>query len=399
MRRIFFLWLLPLALMGQSKYEYQELTGIVRAIEPGFNFAYQYLYLEVNGERSGYMFNPEYGALLHQRITPGDRITFRARLDLRSREWRKKMEASNRPLPWYMFMDVITEIKLEDQWLVLSEWKGTDGNPESGVFINKMVVGAYKLDGLSSALLFEGGIVATYLGSYLYPGAINTIKIGDRVSFGGQKMNPSEGFKYPVEPVRGVYYFNRLNHHTGTLYSYLFKQNSVCIGVRFNLADGKRLDVSFPSEEAIRVKEYLANHKDELQIYCSDYKPEGQLHPVELHALVSPGDTLFITNFGFYGGADGKHDHQPVDINGKITRVNVTPKGAVSSLIVNGDYYIEIDAMMAQQLTRYFQKGKSITIQGKQRIKKQGEIYQKNYNIVMPERLTIDGKTFSVYEP
>lgn len=399
MCKFLFMWLLPLALTAQSKYEYQELTGIVRSIEPGLNFAYQYLLLEVDGDRSGFMFNPEYGELLHQRLTPGDKITIRVRLDVRSREWRTKMEVSKRPLPWYMFMDVITEIKLGDQWMDMPEWKGSVERPEFGVFINKKVVDEYKFDGLSSALLFEGGIVATYLGSYLYPGAINTIKTGDRVSFGGRKMKPSEGFKYPVETVQGVYYFNRLNHHTGTLYSYLFKQNSVCIGVRFNLAGGKQLDVSFPSEEAMRVKEYLANHKDALQIYCSDYKPEGQLHPVELHALVSPGDTLFITNFGFYGGADGKHDYQPVDINGKITRVNLTPKGAVSSLIVNGDYYIEIDAMMAQQLTRYFQKGKPITIQGKQRIKKEGEIYQKNYNIVMPERLTIDGKTFSVYEP
>ncbi len=399
MKTIFFFWLLPLAVLGQSKYEYQEMTGVVKSIEPGLHFAYQYLFLEVDGKPQGFIFNPEYGVLLYRHLKPGDKITFRARLDLREREWREKLKASNRPLPWYVFPDLITEIKLENQWIAFPESNRIIEKAEFGVFINKKVVGEYKLDGLSSALIFEGGIVATYLGSYLYPGAINTIKTGDRVSFGGRKMKPSEGFKYPVEPVRGVYYFNRLNHHTGTLYSYLFKQNSVCIGVRFNLADGKRLDVSFPSEEAMRIKEYLANHKDDLQIYCSDYKPEGQLHPVELHALVSPGDTLFITNFGFYGGADGKHDHLPIDINGKITRVNVTPKGAVSSLIVNGDYYIEIDAMMAQQLTRYFQKGKSITIQGKQRIKKQGEIYQKNYNIVMPERLTIDGKTFSVYEP
>jgi hypothetical protein len=88
-----------------------------------------------------------------------------------------------------------------------------------------------------------------------------------------------------------------------------------------------------------------------------------------------------------------------VDIAGKITRINLTAKGNVSSLIINSEYYVEIDAMMAQQLALHFQKGKQISIQGKQRIKKVGEIYQRDYQIVVPERLTIDGKTFSVYIP
>jgi hypothetical protein len=55
--------------------------------------------------------------------------------------------------------------------------------------------------------------------------------------------------------------------------------------------------------------------------------------------------------------------------------------------------------MMAQQLGYLFKKGKPVVIAGKERIKKMGEIYNKNYRIITPEKILIDGKTFSVYIP
>lgn len=393
------LLLTPLQLISQPKVEIREITGVVKSFEPGLSFAFQYLYIEVDGKPIGFMFNPDQGQFLYQRIKPGDNLTFRARIDPRGREWRKKMEESNRPLPWYMFTDLITAIRIDNQWIELPEESRYLDNSVTNVFIGKQVIGEYKLAGLTSALVFEGGLVATYLGSLRYPGSINAIKVGDRVSFGGYQRQAREGYKYPIESVKEVYLFQHLIPYTGELYSYLFKQNSVCIGARFNIDDGKKLDVSFPTEEATRIKEFLSRNDGEVQIFSSNYKPEGQLHPIELHALISGTDSLFIKKFGFYGGADGQHEHNPVEVSGKITRINLTPKGNVSSLIIDSDYYVEIDAMMAQQLSLHFQKGKQITISGKQRIRKEGEIYQKNYHIVVPERLTIDGKTFSVFEP
>lgn len=399
MRVFLILMLVPIALTAQPKYEVQEFTGVLKSFEPGLHFAFQYLQVEVDGKKIGFMVHPEYGQYLNQRIKLGDQITFRAQIDLRGREMKKKLETSKRPLPWFAFVDLVTDIKIDNKWIELPEVKVDGSDLEFGVFIKRRVIGEYKQGGVNSAVIFEGGIVATYLGSYQYPGLINSLRVGDLVSFGGRKMPFREGYKYPIEPVEGVYYFSPLKEYSGELYSFLFKQNSVCIGVRFNLSGGKKLDVSFPSKDATRIKDFLNRNEEKLLIYTNDYKPEGQIHPTELHALISSRDTLFIKEFGFYGGADGNHEHDPVAITGKITRINVSPKGSVSSLIINSDYYVEIDAMMAQQLARYFQKGKQISIQGKQRIKKEGEIYQKSYHIVVPERLTVDGKTFSTYNP
>lgn len=393
------LLVIPLQLISQPKVEIREFTGVVKSFEPGFQFAFNYLCLEIDGSRPWFMFNPEQGQFLYEHVRPGDNITLRVRVDLRGREWRKKFEGTDKQLPLYFFPDFIVAIRLDNQWFELPEEPKYLENAKTGVFIGKKVIGEYKQEGLTSALVFEGGLVATYLGSLRYPGSINTIKIGDKVSFGGYQRQYREGYKYPIESVKEVYMFQHLIPYTGELYSYLFKQNAVCIGVRFNIDDGKKLDVSFPTEEATRIKEFLSRNDGEVQIYSSNYKPEGQLHPIELHALISGSDSLFIKKFGFYGGADGQHEHKPVEVSGKITRINLTPKGNVNSLIIDSDYYVEIDAMMAQQLSLHFQKGKQITIMGKQRIRKEGEIYQKDYRIVVPERLTIDGKTFSVFEP
>jgi hypothetical protein len=300
-----------------------------------------------------------------------------------------------------MFNDRIIEIKIHNEWVPLPEKQKGYPSGDYKVFLEKKVIRDYYLNGIRKALIFEEGLVVSHLGSSLNSGPIDFVNVGDVVSFMGYKTGVAEGYKYPVDGVRDVYYFNQLKRENGKAFSYLFKQNSVCIGVKFNLPSGKQLSVSFPTEDAERVKHFL-NTNDELRIYYFENKPyevENMLHPPELHALVKPGDTLYINKFGFYGGADGKHDYKDVQVNGKITRINVSDKGNIISIIVASDYYVEIDAMMAQQLGYFFQKGKEVSIQGKERIKKEGEIYQKDYHLITPEKVIVDGKTFLLYHP
>lgn len=399
--RVLIFFFLSLSAAAQPKFEVQEFTGVVKSIVPGYRFALEFIIFDVNGRETGFSFFPSYGTFINEHIKPGDQISLKANVNLRMNSLREEMRRANKPLEFFMFNDRIMEIKINGEWISLAEKEEGYIPGEHKVFLEKKVINDYFLNGRRNALLFEDGMVASYMGSTRYPGPINSVKVGDVVSFMGHKTGIAEGYKYPVDGVTAVYHFNQLKQERGKAFSYLFKQNSVCIGVKFNLPSGKQLSVSFPTEDAERVKHFL-NTNDELRIYYFEnktYEVEDMLHPPELHALVKTGDTLYINKFGFYGGADGKHDYKDVQVNGKITRINTSARGNIISLLVASDYYVEIDAMMAQQLGHFFQKGKEVSIQGKERIRKEGEIYQKDHRIVTPEKVVVDGKTFLLHNP
>lgn len=397
------LWILSfffisLSVAAQPRYEIQEFTGIVKSIEPGFRFALEYLMFEVNGKSEGFAFSPQYGTFIYEKVKPGDRVTIKANVNLRMRQLRTEMHEKNKELSWFMFNDRITEIKIGNEWIALPEKENGYSPAEVRVFLEKEVIGEYWKSGFRSGLIFESGLVAAYMGFNKYFDPMSDFKKGDRVSFNGYKMGRVEGYKYPIDGISEVYHFSPLTKISGKLYSYLFKQNSICIGAKFEISGRKQLSVSFPSDDAERIRQFLRTDS-KVDIYYNNYKIEGQLHPPELHALVKPGDTLYINKFGFYGGADGKHDYKEVEVNGKITKINTSDKGNILSVIVASDYYVEIDAMMAQQLGYFFQKGKEVRIVGKERIRKEGEIYQKDYKIITPEKVVVDGKTFLLYNP
>jgi len=396
--RVLFFVFVTASTIAQPKFEIQEFTGVVKSIEPGFRFALEYIMFEVDGKMEGFTFYPHHGKFIYEKVKPGDRVTLKVNVNLKLRQLRKDMDEKNKELSWFMFNDRITEIKIGNEWYALPEKQIGYANPDFKIFLDREVAYDYWQRGYRSALIFEDGVVAAYLNSNKYFNAMDSIPPGSKVSFGGIKMGVADGYQYPTDGVNEVYYFNPLTKVSGKAFSYIFKQNFVCIGVKFSINRGKQLSVSFPSEEAVRIKQFLKTD-DQVQIYYNNYKEAGQLHPPELHALVKPGDTLYINKFGFYGGADGKHEYNDVQLNGKITRINVSDKGNIISIIVGSDYYVEIDAMMAQQLGYFFQKGKELNIQGKERIKKEGEIYQRDYHIIVPEKVVVDGKTFLLYHP
>ncbi len=398
MRAFLILMLVPFALTAQPKYEVQEFTGVVKSIGSGFGFALQQIVLDVNGELNGFLFNPGYGSWVVRNVKVGESLTLRANVNVKYAEMKKKRIDRNKISSVFFFHDQILAIKTQNGWYEMPDIKEEVVN-HTEVFLEKKVIDEYVVDGKRTALIFENGLVGYYHPILSTDDKMRDIKIGDYVSFGSYRRHIGQGFEFPIPGVKDVYYFNRLIGVEAKLHSYLFKQNFVRIGVKFKATDGKMVSVAFPSDDAQRIQEFI-KPGEPLKFYYSDFKIDDQpLALPELHAIVQNTDTLFIRTFGFFGGADGRHEHEPVDIAGKITRINLTAKGNVSSLIINSEYYVEIDAMMAQQLALHFQKGKQISIQGKQRIKKVGEIYQRDYHIVVPERLTIDGKTFSAYNP
>ncbi|GHM99365.1 hypothetical protein WSM22_08550 [Cytophagales bacterium WSM2-2] len=390
-----FLLLLPLSALPQAVLEEMEFSGVVTAIDPGFSFALERLTLDVKGKEEPFLFYPNYGNAVFEKIRIGMTVTVKANVNPKSRRLYDDLDKRNKAFSWFLRRDHITEIKTETDKIVFTKPTEQKSTKAYKVFLDRKVVDLYSEKGLNSGLILGNGVIAFNQGITLFFDRLKDVKKNDSVSFIGFKMEKKDGYRYPIERVNEVYYFTPLQRESGYLKSLLFKQNHACIGLKFKTKSGE-LKVSIPSDMAVRLKDFLKTDV-EAKIYYGPYSDLDKLILPELHGIVQGRDTLLINDFGFYGGADGKHDFQWVLVEGKISHIDKTPKGNIESIVVDSEYYIEIDAMMAQQLGHMFQKGKKVTIQGKERIKKKGEIYSKKYRIVTPEKLTIDDRTFSAF--
>jgi hypothetical protein len=390
------------SLSAQVTYEEKEYSGIVAAIEPGNTFNLSQLVLNVDGREEPLVFNPIYGKLLVDKLKVGTKITIKANVNHKARERYYAADIKLRGFIRNFIQDVITEISIGNELFKLKPLvpqaysKERIGKPK--VFIDRKVIDFYSEGNFKRGIIFDDGFVAFNKSIDVYYDPCRDMKIGDSVSFTGFKLETFEGGKYPVEGVKKVYTLGFLNKSYGRVESFLFKQNEVCIGVKFSTKSGKELKLSFPSDRAEKVKKFLKPGVD-LKIYHGRLYDITNLDLPELQAIIQNKDTLYIEEFGFFGGADVDHDHTPIELKGKITRINKTACGGIMNIIVNHEYYVEIEAMMAQQLGSLFKRGQEISVAGKVRIKKQGEIYKKDYKIVTPEKVVVDGKMFSINQP
>lgn len=396
-----FLWVFLLStfhLGAQPKFELQEFTGAVKSIEPGFRFALEKICLEVNGVKDCFIFPPDYGKFLTDRVQINDVVTVRAQVNIKARESRKNWANKLSDIPWFLFRDVVQEIKIKDEWIKLPPVKEDKQKVKAELFLHVPILMEYREDGFKKGVLIPNGIFLfnQVIGNYYDP--LKEYKVGDRVSFIGPQVGPNEGYVYIWPEVKSVYHMATLRNERVEIQSLLFKQNHTCIGAKFKTTSGNEVSVSFPSYRAEEIKSFLKPNVVQEIFFGRDYET-GKYNLPELHAIIQGSDTLKIEELGFYGGADGKHEHKDVGVVGKITHLDRTPKGNVASIVVNSEYYMEIDAMMAQQIGYIFKKGLMISVIGKERIKIPGELYKKNYKIVVPEKVVVDGKTFSLYQP
>lgn len=368
------------------KFEIQEMKGEVLGITSGFSFAYSGLTLKKAGNDTAYFrFSPQYGALMVQHYKAGSEIELRANVALDVSPRQRKMIAM------YNFQDALLAVKIDGKWVPLEEARW-EGKPESKVFLERKVKENYYGYGEMNALLLAGNTVAFINPDLSRIYQLKKINVGEVVSFIGYAYPAKEGYAYPRWQPQHVYSFVPLTKAQGTVKSFLYKQNYVYIGLVIQTRDGE-VQLSFPSDMARQVKQFVDEHPS-MTAYSSGFKLEDQLNPPELHALASDGDTLKIDRFGFYGGADVKHEHKPTELEGKITALNRSGKGNVISFIVGTDCYIEVDHNMEKQLSSYLKKGNVIKVSGQERIKHEGEIYAKDYRIVTPREITVDGKVF-----
>ena len=130
-------------------------------------------------------------------------------------------------------------------------------------------------------------------------------------------------------------------------------------------------------------------------VYYMDFTVTNVLEPPTAHAIIQGTDTLFFRQI-FYGGADVKHAFKPAAVEGRITRINRTQKEQILSIIVSPDIFVEINPLIAKQLAPLLTKGRHIAVSGDERVKLEGEIYEKDYRIISPAKLVIEGKEFLI---
>lgn len=376
---------------SQAKFEVLEFTGKVAGIRSGWGFALEVIELQVGGESQYFRIDPIYGKSILSKIKTGQELTLKANVNLTLQENIKKSQKKRNYWGQY-FMDQVTAIQLNNEWIQTPPTQqkviAVREISRPQVFLEQKVEGEYFIDGFRKGLIFSNGMVA--FASYINPvlDLMKTISPGDKVSFMGYESPVKDEFVFPIQNVRSVFSFSKLTRLEGKIEAFIHKQNYARIGAVIN---GKRL--SFPAERA-RDLEKFANDKKVI-VYFDGIEDEKTNLLSTIHALIQENDTLYFPN-QYYGGPDGNHEHKDVQVEGEITKVNRNDKGRIISLLVSKDCFIEIDPQMATQLGNLLKKGTTLKVSGEERIKKEGEIYEKDYRIITPKRIAADQKEFIV---
>jgi hypothetical protein len=377
---------------AQSKFEIKEFSGTLKSIEPYWSFAYQRLVVAVPGEKDRiFIFNPKYGELILDNFKVADPLKLRVKINPSKQAMKKKVSST---VLQYWFRDYVVGIEIGDKWIDLEEDLLPDKSKnESVLILDQLVVDEVWVDSYKRGFVVEDGVVVY---SYFqgYPAARNQdIEIGDKISVIGRVTEDEKGSAYPKDNIKKVIGFTRLYKDKGTIKSLLYKQNYTCIGLVLNTASGE-IKLSFPSNYAERIQRFADKGKPVIS-YFTEHAWKDELNPTELHALIQGSDTLKILEYGFFGGADIKHEHKPADITGKITKVNKLESGTIYSVILDNESFIDIDFATQKQIGHLLKRGTVIEVQGNERIKAEGELYSEDYRIIIPSKIIIDKKVFA----
>ena len=383
---LIFACLLSYSAFTQPKFEIIEYTGTVLSVRPGYGFALETIELKTKDDTYFFRIGPEYGQSILSKIKIGQTITLRASVNLKTRETLKLLKRKYIGIPYH---EQILEIKLDNEWIAtpVMERKFSRWVTESKVFLEEKVIGDYFLDGIRKGLILDNGVVSFAI----YAGIIHSmdkLSPGNVVSFFGYKSAVNDRYLYPVQGVKEVYEFTPLEKVEGKISAFVHKQNYSRIGLVIN-----KDRFSFPGELAKRIESF-ANDQSVTIYYAGRPNEKTNLLPT-IHAIIQGSDTLKISK-NYYGDPDGKHDYKLAELDGKISRVNHSDRGKIISLILGNDCYVEVDHKMAEQLGDYLTKGTHIKVAGDERIKKEGEIYERNYRIITPRKVVVDGKEFTL---
>lgn len=390
--RIIILVLFSTMALGQAKFEDQEFSGKVEEIQLGSRFAYEFLKVKGEHEDRVFRFHPGFGQLILREVRAGDQVTVKVKVNISAR---KNLDNKNNEVVYPLFVnESMLSLKKGNQWYDLTEIKPHNYEKDkSDVLIEKRVQKEFWYKGYRCGLIFDNYKIAYYMYNKQHYYAMEDIAIGQNVSFIASGGMIQDGYAYPIDSIRETYWYMPLKKVTGKIKSFLYKQNFVCIGMVLDTRKGD-VKIGFPSDYAKEIRRFSQEGRN-VTVYYYGYKPEKQLEPASMQALVSKNDTIRITRL-YYGGADGEHEHKPIEVSGKISVINKSAKGGIISLIVGSDCYIEIDSQLSNQIGAFLIRGKQVSISGEERIRKEGEIYSKDYRIITPMKITVDGKEYMI---
>lgn len=388
---VFVLFALSQTSWGQAKFEVHEVTGKLLGFENGYGFVISNLKLQVGQSVGFYSFPPSQCQFLKQKFKVGDEMTIKAKINTTF----KNSHVVDQPWARF-FRDPIVEFWIDGNWLQIEKMpQNKPFNPRNyfSVFLEKKIEKIYTEGDYKTAFQFDGNKLAFSFVATRNYNEMKDLQEGQTVSFIGMSYQPEDGVCFPFPHIKQTCSYKTLLKSNGHITSFLFKQNFACIGMKLQTETGE-IQLGFPSDMAEKMKSFSGKNQ-ELTVYYDDYDVKGVMEPASVHAVIYQSDTLKIESL-FYGGADVKHDHKAASIAGKITSVFKSKKGRLVGLVVSNQYFIESTSTMTDQLERILTKGNIVVIEGDQRIKKLGEIYSKNYEIIVPKRITIADKTYLV---
>jgi len=397
-KAIFILYLLPVLCFSQNRIKTENSTteGIIESYLPNWGIALSVIKLKTN---SGYLLAtfPSYqGKEIANKFPTGSvvKVLTIARVP--------KMNFTNlndRYWVQIMFADSLCSIQNNNE-RVNTVWKKHDNyflqfsRGNRTVMLDQIVERYFEFNGEIRGVYLKDDVLVSV--SLIHKPRIDfkNIPIGSKISNAGWEIpiDPGDQLIYPGASRN--FHPMLLQKVTGFISSFLFKQNGNCIGLMI-ASEGKAIRLNFPADMAEQIMK-VEKRKTPVTVYFGDPQiaPKLNLY-ASLHAIISESDTLKIES-EFFGDPDGKHDYNNSIHTGKITKLNRDLKDRIVSIIIDNKVLIESNYKISSQLNSILKKGTTIKVDGQERIKKQGEVYQNGYSVMTPKNITVEGKEFLV---
>lgn len=382
--------IMPSLVRAQNKnltYSYYE--GVVEEYLPGLGFVYERVKIATNEGVKQIWFYPQYGEQLLADFKPGTSVKVKTRK--RKTPDNEVSESFRR----YFYRENLVEISNSSTTLA-NEFQKKTGKRSSDrslkVILEKKAGKILRVDGEVMGATLPGQMVAYEWYPFFHRDSyLDKVEPGDKISFYGFQHAPSSG-EVSAKPGFSVVNFNPLHKAEGYIKSFLHKQNYLYMGLVI-VTDNEELRLSFPSELAVPLKKISGQGKR-----VTFYYEKGEsinMQPPGLYAVAYEGDTIKAER-SFFGDTGGKYKDEEFSYTGTIKQIERSDKGIINAIIVDNKILLEPTSAINTQLIDLLAKGMEITITGRERIKKEGEIYEKNYVIVRPVTLKIENREYII---
>lgn len=390
------LYLLALPMIGYSqkkvKVELVQVEGVIEKYIPTPGIAYSIVQYSSQGESALARFPSQQGKEILQQFPVGTSV----KLSVKARVPKFEFEDDPKRI-WlrYFLADSLVSLQ-SNQNSINCHW--ANGELPSlfrnrKLLLEQKVKSRIEIEGIKGVLT-ESNIIILDNSFFSQEKPISNLKVGSVFHNFGTEFPLRDGEAYSVQGVKRVMSSGLLTKVEGTIHSFLYKQNGVCIGLTLQ-TENELIRMNFPAELGALLMD-IEKRKQPITIYFDQFSVDIKtfLFPT-IHAVISGTDTIKIER-DYYGDPDGKHEFQIATKRGQIKNLIMDRRGKLVSIHLNNQILIEANEKIQQQLRDRLKKGKQIEVHGNERIKKEGEVYENNQSVIVPKKLIIDGIEFLV---